>query len=59
MNKKIFIFFILVSYTVLSVAQETSYKTVLDIPYYDEITRQQNNSINERCNLDIYYPTNV
>jgi hypothetical protein len=47
MNKKIFIFFILVSYTVLSVAQETSYKTVLDIPYYDEITRQQNNSINE------------
>lgn len=39
-------------------AQETEYKTISNIPYYNEEVRQQDSYISERCVLDIYYPTN-
>lgn len=47
--------FISISFS--SVAQESAYKTLSNIPYYNEDIRQRDSYINERCNLDIYYPT--
>ncbi|MEN6588456.1 MAG: hypothetical protein ABFC30_02175 [Proteiniphilum sp.] len=35
----------------------SDYKTLTDIPYYREDIRQKDRYINERCRLDIYYPT--
>ena len=37
-------------------AQEISYKTITNIPYYTENVRQSDSYINECCVLDIYYP---
>ena len=37
-------------------AQENTYKTECDIPYYREEVRQEDLHIQERCLLDIYYP---
>ena len=51
----ILLFFI----TSLVYAQESEYKTKLNIPYYDELTTQSNEYIKERCLLDVYYPTNI
>lgn len=57
-SESFFIFLLLVSVTVTSVAQNTDYKTLTDIPYYKEDIRQKDRYINERCRLDIYYPAN-
>jgi len=42
-------------------AQETThtYKTVSNIPYYDQDTNASDHYINERCVLDLYYPDHV
>lgn len=48
---------LILSYSVL--AQETSYKTIKDIPYYDDETQKKDKYIEERCKLDIYYPENI
>lgn len=39
-------------------SQETQYKTVNNIPYYDDAKRNSDTYIKERCVLDIYYPEN-
>lgn len=59
MNLKTKAIVILFLFTLFITAQESIYETLVDIPYYDNIIRQSNDLINERCNLDIYYPTNV
>ncbi|MDD4777872.1 MAG: alpha/beta hydrolase [Fermentimonas sp.] len=60
MRLKIFTLIILISFTFLSSAQESEYKTIFDVPYYVGISDQQKDHlINERCKLDIYYPTDV
>ncbi|MDR2562689.1 MAG: alpha/beta hydrolase [Prevotellaceae bacterium] len=38
--------------------QTTAYKTMKDIPYYSVQERSQNEYIDQRCKLDIYYPEN-
>ncbi|MGI6073026.1 MAG: alpha/beta hydrolase [Fermentimonas sp.] len=48
---------LILSYSAL--AQETSYKTIKDIPYYDAGTQKKDKYIEERCKLDIYYPENI
>ena len=49
--------FLLLNITLTAFAQESVYKTISNIPYYNEDIRQKESYINERCNLDIYYPT--
>lgn len=49
--------FLLLNITLTAFAQESVYKTLSNIPYYNEDIRQKESYINERCNLDIYYPT--
>lgn len=48
---------IFLSFTFTLSSQEATCKTLSDIPYYDEDIRQRDSYIDERCNLDIYYPT--
>jgi len=48
---------LLLHVTLTAYAQEHAYKTHSNIPYYNEDIRQKDSYINERCNLDIYYPT--
>jgi len=55
-SESFFLFLLLISLTVTSVAQNADYKTLTDIPYYKEDIRQKDHYINERCRLDIYYP---
>lgn len=45
----------------VSQAEETDagYKTLNEIPYYTAEQSQQNEYIQERCKLDLYYPTNI
>lgn len=50
--------FLLILLLTSATAQETTYKTVSDIPYYDEEARRQDDYLRERCTLDIYYPVN-
>lgn len=57
MRKLVFIF-LLFSVLTNCYAQETRYKTVNNIPYYNNETRSSDSYIKERCVLDIYYPTN-
>jgi len=40
-------------------AQETTYKTLLNVPYYPESVRNTDPYIQERCVLDIYFPENI
>lgn len=40
-------------------AQDTSYKSNINIPYYTEDFRASDAYIHERCKLDIYYPTDT
>lgn len=40
-------------------SQQTSYETKSNIHYYSENVSQSDNYINERCVLDVYFPTNV
>ncbi|MGQ1890728.1 alpha/beta hydrolase [Thermophagus sp. OGC60D27] len=39
-------------------AQDSNYKTVSNVHYYSDEINRSDNYINERCVLDIYYPTN-
>lgn len=57
--KKFFFTFLLISIFLNVFSQETHYKILTDIPYYDEATRNSDAYIKERCVLDIYYPTNM
>jgi acetyl esterase/lipase len=57
MNKLIS-FIALLSITLSSYTQETEYKTICNIPYYEDIINQTDDYINDRCKLDIYYPEN-
>ncbi len=40
-------------------AQKTDYLTKTNIKYYNDSVNKTDNYINERCVLDLYYPTNV
>ncbi|MCU0331983.1 MAG: alpha/beta hydrolase [Ignavibacteriaceae bacterium] len=39
--------------------QQITYETITNIPYYTNSTNQIDNYKNERCKLDLYYPTNM
>lgn len=56
-NKLIILVFLL-SITLTSHTQEISYKTVYDIPYYEDSIINSDKYIEDRCKLDIYYPEN-
>lgn len=55
-SESLLILLFLLGTTPISVAQNTDYKTLTDIPYYREDIRQKDRYINERCRLDIYFP---
>lgn len=57
MKKTVFILLLLIT-SLSCVSQETRYKTVREIPYYDDAIRSSDSYIRERCTLDIYYPLN-
>ena len=40
-------------------AQESEYITQENVHYYDDAINKNNEYINERCVLDIYYPKNI
>lgn len=54
--KRAFLFLIGMSWICLVFAQEITYETLKDIPYYPEKARKSDAYIKERCVLDIYYP---
>lgn len=58
MKEKLAIIFLTMSLSLTAMAQITVYQTKTDISYYSEQLRKSNAYINERCKLDIYYPTN-
>lgn len=39
--------------------QQIKYETIPNIPYYTNSINQTDNYKNERCKLDLYYPTNM
>ncbi|QDH79815.1 alpha/beta hydrolase [Echinicola soli] len=49
------IFFIALCFS--GFAQETPYTTKKNIPYYDAAVREMDDYIQERCMLDLYFPT--
>lgn len=53
----ILIFFLFFHQTVIS--QQNKYETITNIPYYSESINQTDKYKNERCVLDIYYPTDL
>lgn len=55
---KLILFVILCSITLISYSQDTTYKTVYNIPYYESNLNKIDDYLNERCKLDIYYPDN-
>lgn len=58
MKKLIFLFaFIFIGF--LCFAQKSEYNTKANIQYYNAFVNKSDNYINERCVLDIYYPTNT
>jgi acetyl esterase/lipase len=50
---------ILLGSGMIGCAQETSYKTIMNIPYYADSINRSDEYIRERCVLDIYYPKNL
>ncbi|MDO5524041.1 MAG: carboxylesterase family protein, partial [Bacteroidia bacterium] len=56
--KKIIFIFLSISVSLSIFAQETLYKTISNIPYYDHVKQNSDAYIKERCVLDIYYPEN-
>ncbi len=58
MNWLIFSLF-LIAFRFISFAQEFEYQTKLNIPYYNDRTKQSDDYIKERCMLDIYYPAEI
>lgn len=57
MKKVLFLIF-LISFSLKGFSQETQYKTIRNIPYYNDMKQKSDAYIKERCVLDIYYPTN-
>lgn len=57
MRKFLFIF-LLISVSLNVFSQETQYKTISNILYYDNVKQNSDAYIKERCVLDIYYPVN-
>src|SRR5690554_7344383 len=57
-NNKLILLVIFLSITLTSHTQEISYKTVYDIPYYEDSIINSDKYIEDRCKLDIYYPEN-
>ncbi len=57
MRKFLFIF-LLISVSLNVFSQEAQYKTISNIPYYDNVKQNSDTYIKERCVLDIYYPVN-
>lgn len=51
--------FILFLLSILINAQDVAYQLEKDIPYYPETINKTDDYINERCKLDIYYPTHL
>jgi len=56
--KKIYLLISFLSILILSNAQEKQYLTKTNIHYYNDSINKSDNYINERCVLDIYYPSN-
>ncbi|MBK3515894.1 alpha/beta hydrolase [Carboxylicivirga marina] len=56
---KFLILTVFILYCFLIQAQETTYQTKENIPYYNETLNQSDDYINERCVLDVYYPNNM
>ncbi|MCW3785094.1 alpha/beta hydrolase [Plebeiibacterium sediminum] len=57
--KNLFLTTLLVFITLALNAQKTGYLTKTNIKYYNDSVNKTDDYINERCVLDIYYPTNV
>ena len=57
--KKILLTALLVFITSLALAQEVEYQIKQGIPYYSKLVNQSDEYINERCVLDVYYPSNL
>ena len=58
-NSKLFLLFLGLLSNFLSIAQNNEYKIISDVPYYSQITIEQDGYIKERCLLNIYYPKNI
>jgi acetyl esterase/lipase len=58
-NLKLFLLCFGVLGNFLSIAQNNEYKIISDVPYYSQITIEQDGYIKERCLLNIYYPKNI
>jgi len=58
-NSKLFLLCFGLLGNFLSIAQNNEYKIISDVPYYSQITIEQDGYIKERCLLDIYYPKNI
>lgn len=56
--KKFLFIFLLISVSLNGFSQETQYKTITNIPYYDNVKQNSDVYLKERCVLDIYYPVN-
>lgn len=57
--KKIFLLLSFFLFAISSFAQKSAYETKLNIQYYNSAVNKSDSYINERCVLDIYYPTNI
>jgi len=55
--KKSLLISLLISTSLSGIAQETNYRIIRNIPYYDDAKMESDAYIRERCILDIYYPT--
>jgi hypothetical protein len=58
MKSTVFLLFVLLINLVV-IAQDTTYKTVNNIPYYSPEVLASDQYIKERCMLDIYYPEKI
>ena len=57
--KSIAILLVLLQFGFFTFAQQANYNTKQNLHYYSDALNQSNAYINERCVLDIYYPTDV
>ncbi|MDR3260555.1 MAG: alpha/beta hydrolase [Tannerella sp.] len=58
MTKKL-VPFLLLLFCVAAWGQEAVYRTLSNVPYYEESLRRQDAYLAERCVSDIYYPENI
>lgn len=54
--KKIYLAILFSTFTLITLAQETTYKLQQNIHYYNDTINKTDTYINERCVLDIYFP---